>query len=326
MRRRSSHAMALVIVGVAAGFISIACADAPLQLEGSVRIDELGQRCRNDRHCFDHSIRHVICVDSRCVCRDGYKPAIVDDWVECKPETLIGDSCSSSKPCSRYSRAVCLNGTCMCKDDTYFADDHCEKFTSFEKQGGESFHSTSKFNVLAVLMIVAILVVALLFLVNQRNMFFYFPCCMRDSTLAVLQQTAAVTIPADQHVAPSNIHGIHTSNSQGSLNIYQMQQDKPPSYADTVLSVQYLPSYQEAAAAPPVPKPSWINRRWNEAKALPAVPVSESCSGILPTPETRKSSKSTHEGHSHIWHGTCSACPSAKSSPEAVAPCPPEKR
>ncbi|XP_075723728.1 uncharacterized protein LOC119166916 isoform X2 [Rhipicephalus microplus] len=249
-------AMALVIVGVAAGFISIASADAPLQLEGSVRIDELGQRCRNDRHCFDHSIRHVICVDSRCVCRDGYKPAIVDDWVECKPETLIGDSCSSSKPCSRYSRAVCLNGTCMCKDDTYFADDHCEKFTSFEKQGGESFHSTSKFNVLAVLMIVAILVVALLFLVNQRNMFFYFPCCMRDSTLAVLQQTAAVTIPADQHVAPSNIHGIHTSNSQGSLNIYQMQQDKPPSYADTVLSVQYLPSYQEAAAAPPVPKPS----------------------------------------------------------------------
>ncbi|XP_049276306.1 uncharacterized protein LOC119374196 isoform X2 [Rhipicephalus sanguineus] len=169
MQRRSSHAMALVIVGVAAGFISVASADAPLQLDGSVRTDELGQRCRNDRHCFEHSIRHVICVDSRCVCQDGYKPAVVDDWVECKLETLIGDSCSSAKPCSRYSRAVCLNGTCMCKDDTYFADDHCEKFTSFEKQGGESFHTTSKFNVLAILMIVAILVVALLFLVNQRK-------------------------------------------------------------------------------------------------------------------------------------------------------------
>lgn len=256
MKQRLSHAMALMIVGVAAGFISVAGADAPLQLEGSVRIDELGQRCRNDRHCFDHSIRHVICVDSRCVCQDGYKPAVIDDWVECKPDTLIGDSCSAAKPCSRYSRAVCINGTCTCRDDTYFADDHCEKFTSFEKQGGESFHSTSKFNVLAVLMIVAILVVALLFLVNQRNMFFYFPCCMRDSTLAALQRTAAVSIPADQHVAPSSIHGIHTSNSQGSLNIYQIQQDKPPSYADTVLNVQYLPSYQEAAASPAVPKPS----------------------------------------------------------------------
>lgn len=123
--------MALVIVGVAAGFISVASADAPLQLEGTVRVDELGQRCRNDWHCYDHIGRHVICVDRRCVCREGYKPAIVDGWVECKPETLIGDSCSSAKPCSFYSRAVCLNGTCTCKDDTYVADDHCEKFSKY---------------------------------------------------------------------------------------------------------------------------------------------------------------------------------------------------
>ncbi|KAH6926543.1 hypothetical protein HPB50_019750 [Hyalomma asiaticum] len=49
------------------------------------------------------------------------------------------------------------------------ADAPLQLEASFEKQGGESSHSTPKFNVLAVLMIVAVLVVALLFLVNQRQ-------------------------------------------------------------------------------------------------------------------------------------------------------------
>lgn len=198
--------------------------------------------------------RNVICVDRQCVCREGYIPTVVDGWAECKPETGIGDSCSKQKTCSYYSRTFCFNGTCICGDDMYFSDGRCKKFTAFEKHAEESFHPTSKFNVLAILMIVAILVVALLFLVNQRNMFFYFPCCMRDTALAALQATTAVSIPTDQHVAPSNVHGVHTSNSRVSLNI--CQQDKPPSYADTVLNVQYLPSYQEAAASPAAPKPS----------------------------------------------------------------------
>uniref|UniRef100_A0A023FER0 Putative secreted protein n=1 Tax=Amblyomma cajennense TaxID=34607 RepID=A0A023FER0_AMBCJ len=251
---RCFQAMVLAIVGVAAALISVAIADAPLQLEGATRLDELGQRCRSDRHCYDHVRRNIICVDRQCVCREGYVPAVVDHWVECKPETESGDSCSKQKPCSYYSRTFCLNGTCICGDDMYFSDGRCKKFTAFEKHAEESFHPTSKFNVLAILMIVAVLVVALLFLVNQRNMFFYFPCCMRETTLAALQQTSAASIPTDQHVAPSNIRGVHTSNSQASLNIYQ--QDKPPSYADTVLNVQYLPSYQEAAASPAAPKPS----------------------------------------------------------------------
>lgn len=245
--------MVLAVLGVAAAaaIISVAKADATLQLE--VGVDELGQRCRIDSDCYRYT-REVICLDRRCACRPGYKLVAGRSWVECRPQTLEGDGCSVQRPCSSFSRTFCSNGTCTCQDSTYFTGDRCEKFSVFEKREGERFRTTSKFNVLAILMIVAILVVALLFLINQRNMLFYFPCCMRDAALAALQRTAAARTPVEPHLAAINVPGIQASNSQASLSIYS--QDKPPSYAETVLNVQYLPTYQEAAAVPTTPKPS----------------------------------------------------------------------
>lgn len=245
--------MVLAVLGVAAAaaIISVAKADATLQLE--VGVDELGQRCRIDSDCYRYT-REVICLDRRCACRPGYKLVAGRSWVECRPQTLEGDGCSVQRPCSSFSRTFCFNGTCTCRDSAYFTGDRCETFSVFEKREGERFRTTSKFNVLAILMIVAILVVALLFLINQRNMLFYFPCCMRDAALTALQRTAAARTPVEPHLAAINVPGIQASNSQASLSIYS--QDKPPSYAETVLNVQYLPTYQEAAAVPTTPKPS----------------------------------------------------------------------
>lgn len=240
-------AMASVILWIMLSSLSLAAGNSTL---GFIQLSD--QSCSTGWNCYRFA-KGSFCQDGFCVCRFGHSFGLRNGRLQCVGGLTFGESCSDQRPCSTISRTFCYNGTCLCEEDYVFYEDRCERQAMFSKHDVDSYVSPpTRFNLLTILIIVAILVVALLFLVNKRSLFFYFPCCMRD-TVNIPGILQAESGASTNHPVNAGILG--PAASQASLQAAQ-QQDKPPSYMETVLNVQYLPSYQEAANLPPSPKPS----------------------------------------------------------------------
>ncbi|CAN7999902.1 unnamed protein product, partial [Ixodes hexagonus] len=197
--------------------------------------------------------RDSVCRDGFCTCRTGYGLGLKRGRLQCLDGATFGGYCSDQRPCSSISRTYCYNRTCLCGEDYVFYRDRCERHSIFSKQEEEPYTTPPRYNLLTILIIVAILVIALLFLVNKRSLFFYFPCCMRDTV-----PIPGVPLPQTESRGgtehPANVGILDTKSL---CCFFLQQQDKPPTYMEAVLNVQYLPTYQEAAILPPSPpKPS----------------------------------------------------------------------
>ncbi|EEC14853.1 secreted protein, putative, partial [Ixodes scapularis] len=213
------------------------------------------QSCSTGWNCYRFA-KGSFCQDGFCVCRFGYSFGLRNGRLQCVGGLTFGESCSDQRPCSTISRTFCYNGSCLCEEDYVFYEDRCERQAMFSKHDVDSYVSPpTRFNLLTILIIVAILVVALLFLVNKRSLFFYFPCCMRDTVnipgILQAESGASTNHPVNAGILGTTLSPRICVFGKSMWNLY-----KPPSYMETVLNVQYLPSYQEAANLPPSPKPS----------------------------------------------------------------------
>lgn len=167
--------MAGTILGMVVALAHFAQANSVFKDVPSLR----DKNCTSPGDCL-HLGRKAACRDGLCTCRPDYMMAIHYGKVQCVAEPTFGGECSDFRPCSNRSGTICYNGTCFCEDDYVFYLDRCERQTLFSSYE-EPFVTPPKYNILTVIIIVAILIVALLFLVNKRSVFFYFPCCMRDT-------------------------------------------------------------------------------------------------------------------------------------------------
>lgn len=210
-----------------------------------------------DRVCKSHWVcgnfgPRSLCEDGVCVCVTGYGFILTNGRYLCVEGSTYGKHCSNERPCTSFSKTTCRSGICQCDEDHGFYLGRCDRNVILSKQDVlEPFYTPPKYNLLTILVIVAILVMALLFLINKRSLFFSFPCCMKDT----VHVPGEPQIEAGLTERPAVVGILGPAASQASIQAAQYP-DKPPSYMEAVLDVQHLPSYQEAAVPPPSPKPS----------------------------------------------------------------------
>lgn len=172
------------------------------------------------------------------------EPAVADrncsDTTECR-EIDEGSRCAEGIcVCTEGDRLIVRSGKWYCIKLAFPARE-----TARPRIAGEHFTTPPRYNVVTVIIIVAVLVIALLFLISKRSLYFYFPCCMRHTHLPQTVRAECRDNPAAVNLSAADVTG---------SQVLLTQLDPPPSYADAVLSVQRLPTYQEASH--PTSKPA----------------------------------------------------------------------
>ncbi|XP_064483738.1 uncharacterized protein LOC135396614 [Ornithodoros turicata] len=148
-------------------------------------------------------------------------------------------NCTETAECQRVDKeSSCIQDTCACSTGYHLITSteswYCISMTfappvtTMQTPRGESFKTPPRYNIITVVIIIAVLVMALVFLISKRSLYFYFPCCMGPTTLQMLHDGSSGT---------------------GFPGAREDILDPPPSYAEAVLDVQRLPAYHQVSLA-----------------------------------------------------------------------------